>query len=301
MSETPPVCDYEGSDYQAQFWGAGDRAYEDRSEAVALRRLMPRGGVRLLEVGAGAGRNTSRYVGYKQIVLLDYSATQIAQAHERFGDRLDLVYVVGDAYRLPFAPSVFDGATMIRTLHHMADPALALRQIGDVMAPGGALVLEFANKRNAKAILRWVSRRQAWNPFGREPIEFAELNFDFHPTAVGEWLAQAGFRVERRLAVSQFRQALLKRLFPLRLLVGLDALVQRPGGLWPVSPSVFVQARRSGSGSVSGALVWRCPACGGLDLRPGDNRLECLSCRRAWGIEDGVYDFKTPVDGPPLA
>lgn len=301
VSETPPVCDYEGSDYQAQFWGAGGRAYEDRAEAVALRRLLPSGGVRMLEVGAGAGRNTGRYVGYQQIVLLDYSATQIAQAQERLGDRPDLVYVVGDAYRLPFGPSVFDGATMIRTLHHMADPALVLRNIAGVMAPGGALVLEFANKRNAKAILRWVFRRQAWNPFEREPVEFASLNFDFHPDAVREWLAQAGFSVEGRLAVSQFRQALLKRLLPLGLLVGLDALVQRPGGLWPVSPSVFVRARRSGSGGASGALAWRCPACGGLDLHPEDGRLTCESCGRAWRFEDGVYDFKTPVDGPPLA
>lgn len=301
MSETPPVCDYEGSDYQAQFWGAGDRAYEDRAEAVALRRLLPSGGMRLLEVGAGAGRNTGRYVGYQQIVLLDYSATQIAQAHERLGDRPDLVYVVGDVYRLPFGPSVFDGATMIRTLHHMAEPALALRQIGDVMAAGGALVLEFANKRNVKAILRWFLRRQAWNPFDRAPIEFAALNFDFHPAAVSEWLAGAGFGLERRLAVSQFRQALLKRLLPLRLLVGLDALVQRPGGLWPVSPSVFVRARRTGSGGVAEALVWRCPACGSLDLRPAVGRLACPSCGRAWGVEDGVYDFKTPVSGPPMA
>ena len=26
---TPPVCDYEGSDYQQSFWDAGQRAYED--------------------------------------------------------------------------------------------------------------------------------------------------------------------------------------------------------------------------------------------------------------------------------
>jgi ubiquinone/menaquinone biosynthesis C-methylase UbiE len=301
VSEPPPVCDYEGSDYQARFWDAADRAYEDRVEVVALQRLMPPRGARLLEVGAGAGRNTERYPGYDQIVLLDYSGTQIAQARERLGDRADLVYVIGDAYRLPFGPDVFDGATMIRTLHHMVDPALALGQVGGVLAPGGAFVLEFANKRNLKSLLRWISRRQSWNPFDRAPVEFAALNFDFHPAAVRGWLSQAGFQMERQLAVSQFRQALLKRVIPLGALVWLDAMIQRPGGLWPLSPSVFVRASRPGGGPVTDDVVWRCPGCGGLELhRDGDGQV-CEACGRVWGYRDGVHDFKTPVEGPPLA
>ena len=57
---TPPVCDYEGSDYQSSFWDKGGREYEDRTEAIALRRLLPEKGRNLLELGAGAGRNTPR-------------------------------------------------------------------------------------------------------------------------------------------------------------------------------------------------------------------------------------------------
>ena len=38
---TPPVCNYEGSDYQTSFWDQGGREYEDRTEAIALRRLLP--------------------------------------------------------------------------------------------------------------------------------------------------------------------------------------------------------------------------------------------------------------------
>ena len=44
MSDSPPVCDYEGSDYQARFWEDQGREYEDRVERIALRRLMPAGG-----------------------------------------------------------------------------------------------------------------------------------------------------------------------------------------------------------------------------------------------------------------
>ncbi len=54
----PPVCDYDGSDYQSSFWDKGGREYEDRVEAIALKRLLPQSGHLLLELGAGAGRNT---------------------------------------------------------------------------------------------------------------------------------------------------------------------------------------------------------------------------------------------------
>lgn len=80
---TPPVCDYEGSDYQTSFWDQGGRQYEDLAETIALKRLLPAQGKLLLELGAGAGRNTPRYKGFEQIVLLDYSRTQLQQARER--------------------------------------------------------------------------------------------------------------------------------------------------------------------------------------------------------------------------
>ena len=55
---TPPVCNYEGSDYQQSFWEQGGREYEDRAEAIALKRMLPKSGKLMLELGAGAGRTT---------------------------------------------------------------------------------------------------------------------------------------------------------------------------------------------------------------------------------------------------
>jgi len=43
----PQVCDYEGSDYQERFWDRSDRAYEDRVEAIAIKRLLPGKGSKL--------------------------------------------------------------------------------------------------------------------------------------------------------------------------------------------------------------------------------------------------------------
>src|SRR5512134_57880 len=149
--KTPPVCNYEGSDYQTSFWDKGGREYEDRTEAIALRRLLPQSGRLLLELGAGAGRNTPRYRGFERIVLLDYSRTQLEQAQARLGKSEKYIYVAADAYRLPFIPGLFDAATMIRTLHHMADAPRALGQVRNVLAGEGVFILEFANKLNLKA------------------------------------------------------------------------------------------------------------------------------------------------------
>ena len=82
-------------------------------------------------------------------------------------------------------------------------------------------------------------------------MEFARLNFDFHPRQVQEWCEQLGFKLERKLTVSHFRSDALKRLVPVGLLTALDALLQPTGGLWQLTPSVFY--RLSGGNSVASA------------------------------------------------
>jgi SAM-dependent methyltransferase len=296
--KTPPICDYEGSDYQTTFWDQGDRLYEDQTEAIALSRLLPPGGELLLEAGAGAGRNTPRYTGFKHIVLLDYSLTQLQQARERLGSAFPATYVVADAYHLPFVDGLFDTSTMIRTIHHMADARLALREQHAALQPGGVFILEYASKRHLKAIARYLLGRQSWSPFTREPVEFADLNFDFHPAAMRDWLAEAGFTVERQITVSHFRTGLFKRLIPTPLLVRMDALAQLSGDLWQLTPSVFIRARAGSQGNPARVgEFFRCPAC--LTRLPGDPRLEpspdeipCPGCDRKWETADGIYIFR---------
>jgi ubiquinone/menaquinone biosynthesis C-methylase UbiE len=297
----PPVIDYEGSDYQARFWASGGREYEDQAEGVALRRLLPESGELLLELGAGAGRNTPRYTGFQRVVLLDYSRTQLCQAQERLGKGDRYIYVAADVYRLPFVPGLFDAATLIRTLHHLVEPRLALEQVRQVLQPGATFILEFANKRNFKAIARYLLGRQSWSPFSLEPVEFVQLNFDFHPKAVRSWLAESGFTICRQLTVSHFRLGLLKRTLPVGLLVWMDSLAQWTGDLWQVTPSVFVRAQaqgveppRSPPGLV-GAGLFRCPECGQHPLEDLGDRLACPACKRVWLFQDGIYDFRQPA------
>jgi len=291
----PEICDYEGSDYQERFWTQSDREYEDRVEAIALRRLLPTGGRRILEVGAGAGRNTLRYQGFEQIVLLDYARSQLELARERTGQSERYVFVVADAYKLPFAPGVFDAATMIRTLHHMSSPLDVLQQIRATLCSDSTFILEYANKRNLKAIARWILRRQNWNPFEHQSIEFAALNFNFHPASIRSWLREAEFEHQQELTVSHFRLGIFKHFVPVQLLVGLDSLLQWTGSLWQFTPSVFVRSKAVGEqAAYSESLLWRCPACGSMDLEPKIDHLLCKGCGRKWSSRDGIYDFKEP-------
>jgi ubiquinone/menaquinone biosynthesis C-methylase UbiE len=193
-TELPPICDYEGSDYQHRFWDQGERQYEDQVEAIAIKRLLPASGRLLLEIGAGAGRNTPRYGGFERIVLMDYSTTQLEQAQQRLGVSDRYIYVAADVYKLPFVDGLFDAATMIRVIHHMAAAPKALQQISQVMQPRGKFILEYANKRNLKAILRYWTGKQEWNPFDRSPVEFVPLNFDFSPESDGILAARKWIR-----------------------------------------------------------------------------------------------------------
>jgi len=294
VNHTPPVCDYEGSDYRTRFWQNQNRIYEDRVERIALRRLLPPAGNTLIEIGAGFGRLADEYGGYERVVLFDYSRSLLREAQERMGDDPKFIYVVGNWYAMPFAAGLFDTIVQVRTLHHAADAPAVFRQLCRIAGKDGRYILEFANKQNLKAILRYGLRRQKWSPFTPEPVEFAELNFDFHPRWIRRQLEAVGFRPGRTLTVSHYRIALLKKLLPTRLLVSLDSAAQLTGNWWQLSPSVFVQNRHPETAVTAAPdAFFACPACQ-TPLTETDGRLPCPNpdCNRTWRVENGLYDFK---------
>jgi ubiquinone/menaquinone biosynthesis C-methylase UbiE len=289
------ICDYEDSAYRTDFWEGQGREYEDLAERIALHRLLPAAGRRLLDIGAGFGRLSKVYGGYEQVVLLDYSRSLLREAQERLGRDDRILYVAGSFYALPFQPGTFDAAMMVRVMHHVEQVPVFLEQLRSVLATEGSFVLEFANKRHLKSILRYIARRQVWSPFDQEPYEFLEMNLDFHPTWMASRLAEAGFHVKRRLTVSHFRMPVLKRLIPARVLATVDGLLQPTGRWWQLTPSVFFQCAKEGpSRPFQAEPLFRCPVCDG-DLDRTDQGWICRACGRLWPIEDGIHDFKSAL------
>ncbi len=243
MSHDTPICDYEGSDY-VEFWNG--RGYEDSCERIALARLLPQGGECLIDLGAGYGRLAGLYRRFARVVLTDRALSQMQEARQRLGGDPRYAFVVADVYALPFRGGAADAIVSVRMLHHIVDVPRALGEITRVLRGGGHYVTEYASKRNLKAMLRYALRRQRENPFSERPHEFVRLNFDFHPRWMERQFRRAGLRVEARRAVSHFRVDALKRSVPVAVLARCDQALQRVGGLWPWTPSIFVRARKDG-------------------------------------------------------
>ena len=289
------ICDYEGANYRQEFWEGGTRRYEDLVERQVLQALLPRTGQRLLEVGAGFGRLSREYRHYQQVVLLDYSFSQLQYARQQLGDE-GYVYVAADAYKLPFQAGVFDGATMIRVLHHFENVPAVLAGIRRTLAPRAQFILEFANKRNLKAQLRYALGKQSWNPNTLDPVEFVELNYNFHPTMIAQALQAAGFSTQTRIPVSFLRVGALKRFFAAETLASLDRLFQRTG--WLSSPSIFTLNEAQGTSpaqvALQGEAIFACPQTGGVLRREGEALVSAKGVR--YPIRDGIYVFKSLDD-----
>lgn len=296
MSESRPVCDYEGSNYRTRFWDGQGRDYENQVERIALRRLMAPAGANLIDIGAGFGRLADEFGGYQQVVLFDYSRSLLREAQTRLGHDSRFLFVAGNWYKMPFVAGLFETMVQVRTIHHAQDVPALFAQLARIARPGGHYILEFANKRNLKAMVRYGLGRQKWSPFTPEPVEFAPLNFDFQRQWMGQQLAQAGFRPGRVLTVSNFRLELLKKIVPISWLVGLDRLLQPAGRWWQLSPSLFVHNHHPQQGQMARpGTFFACPECQ-TPLGPiQDNQLNCDGCGRRWAIRDGLYDFKEPI------
>lgn len=296
----PPVCDYEGSDYRVRFWQGQGRDYEDHVERIALRRLMPPTGTTLIEIGAGFGRLANEYRGYERVVLFDYSRSLLREAQAHLGNDPRFLYVAGNWYQMPFVPGLFETIVQVRTLHHAADVPALFRQLARIARPGGQYILEFANKQNLKAILRYWLRRQAWSPFTLEPVEFVPLNFDFHPRWIRQQLRLAHFTPERALTVSHFRFAPLKRVVPTPWLTAVDSAAQLTGNWWQLTPSVFVRSAHPLPGATAVApAFFACPTCQTpLPTEPVNSRFFCPNpaCKKQWAVQDGLYDFKEAIE-----
>jgi ubiquinone/menaquinone biosynthesis C-methylase UbiE len=292
---TRPVCDYEDSQYQTEFWEHGGREYEDRVERIALQHLLPQSGSRCLEIGAGAGRLTRELDAFDNVVILDYSRTQLQQAQSRLGRIARYTYVAANAYNLPFASGVFDAALMVRVIHHLADAQSVLSSIHNTLRPNGTLVLEFANKRNLKAILRYLLRKQSWNPFNSATVEYNRLNYNFHPSTIMNWLNDSGYIVGQQRPISHFRWNYLKRIIPTDVLVKADSLLQFTGKLWKLTPSIMLSANASTTGPTADSnALFQCPNCDSNKLKHTSSHLMCPNCGCVCVIKNGIYDFKQP-------
>lgn len=253
-TKTSAIYDDPCYNYQ-EYWQG--REYEDQSERIALGKLfslIPRKNT-LLDVGGGFGRLTPEYVGlFKKCVLVDPSKKLLAQAEKLCQQYKNLSVKNGLVEKLSVDDEKYDVIITVRTLHHLKNLPLAIQNISQIVKPEGFFILEFANKIRFKSLIKaifnfnfnFLTSHQPQN-IGRNKKNDVPF-LSYHPNQIKTLLLANGFSIIKILSVSNFRHAIFKKLFPLKILLKVESLFSNVFPNVPFfrffGPSVFILAQK---------------------------------------------------------
>jgi len=163
---------------------------------VAVRRLAPRRGERVVDLGCGTGNAALLAAeGGARVTGVDPSPRLLTVGRDEAARRrLDATFVFGDATALPFADGSVDAIVSVFGVIFAPDAAAAAAEMARVLTPGGRLVLSAWLPGGAIAEQAKVRRdavAAATNaPPGPPPFDWHDLG------AVTELLGPHGFSVE---------------------------------------------------------------------------------------------------------
>ena len=239
MTDHAIIADYNGYDYKKIFWEDADRKYEDAADRLAIRKLLPKKMKNFVDIAGGYGRLADEYLKRaEKSTLFDYSKTELAQAKEKYGDKINVK--AGDIYSLPFKDEEFDSLMMIRATHHFKDMRTVISELYRILEPGGIAVIEVANKRTLPRIARYWTKRTDVNPFKKSQSYLKDLKmYNYHPKYVEDLFKKQGFTVKKVLSVSNFRSKTLKKIFGTKTLVKMEKTAQPLLAPIRFAPSIY--------------------------------------------------------------
>lgn len=253
---------YDSYDYP-KYWHGRD--YEHQAEVVAIQKFLTKIPQRnlpagrqgsILDLAGGFGRLAPLYAPiFQRCLLVDPSKRLLNQAQKYLKEFPNVEIQQGDVEKIPALDNEFDVVLLIRIVHHLPDPYLAFREVFRVLKPGGFLIVEFANKIHFRAIVRsWLDGDfdfiKNLQPIDqRSPTSIAKKTIPFlnhHPQTIYNQLNKSGFKILSRLSVSNFRFQILKKNLPLKLLLLLESISQRPLAICHFGPSIFLLCQKPG-------------------------------------------------------
>ncbi len=170
-------------EFDRSAWSLGSR--DNRNHAIKAQRLVDamrvQPGQRVFEAGAGTGlharwmieRAGARYAG------LDASHAMLRRAHARVPTA---PFVAADAARIPIADASVDAAFCSGTLHHMAQPWLAVAELARITRAGGRVAAMEPNWKFPSHLAASIL----------QPEE--RLSFQVTPKSLLAWMHRAGLR-----------------------------------------------------------------------------------------------------------
>ena len=135
-----------------------------RGAAEHRRRLLEGLAGRVVEVGAGDGRNFAHYPPtVSEVVAVEPEPTLRELAKRAADSRVEVTPGLADA--LPFADAEFDAAVASLVLCSVPDQARALSELRRVLRPGGELRFYehvIATRQPKRALFQLADRTGAW-------------------------------------------------------------------------------------------------------------------------------------------
>ena len=169
-------------------------------ELDLLAELMPLAGRRLIELGCGNARLARTLLArHPDIELTGLEVDQRQHAKNLAAPQPRLHFVAAGAQAIPFDDASFDGALMLKSLHHVPLPqmAQALREVARVLRPGGWLYVSepvFAGPLNE--LVRLFNDEQAVRAAAQQALDDA--------LRTGPWDAAAEVRFETPVQFQDF-------------------------------------------------------------------------------------------------
>jgi 2-polyprenyl-6-hydroxyphenyl methylase/3-demethylubiquinone-9 3-methyltransferase len=155
--------------------------------------LRPLAGVRLADIGCGAGLLAEPMARLgARVTAIDPSPRSIgaARTHAAAGE-LSIDYRAAPVESLAEAGEVFDLVLAMEVIEHTADPDLFICQLADITRPGGLLVMSTLNRTIRSYLLGIVAaeRLLGWLPPGTH-----EWRRFMPPAMLARLLRRRGFR-----------------------------------------------------------------------------------------------------------
>ncbi len=227
--------------------------YEDAVERIALRRLLPKSGSDLIDLGANFGRLTNEYVNFSRIVLVDGSFTSMVQA-KQLQSKYPAYPTCSDIVTAPFPAEQFDAAICVRTIHLNEQISEIFAEAHRLLRPGGYFIFDYFNQRYVverflslfKLRDRSAQQDRSILSDGNRGIKSRKWNvaYQFNPGFIDAIMEEAGFVKDNQLGTGVFSYKGLVRLLPLPVMIKIDVFLQFVTGRYSLGRSLFVVSRK---------------------------------------------------------
>jgi len=157
-----------------------------RERAYAVAGVIP--GQAAADIGAGTGFIAEGLVQRGlRVICVDQSEAMLAELRKKFAEAEDVEFRQGEAESLPILDGSLDAVFANMYLHHVEDPARAIREMVRPLKPGGRLVITDLDEHGFEFLRS--EHHDRWMGFVREDVRrwFEEAGLlDVAVDSVGE-------------------------------------------------------------------------------------------------------------------